>query len=29
MMEEDNDIFFAGGDTLVYLAGPMYKENIP
>ena len=27
-MEENNDIFFAGGDALVYLAEPMHK-NIP
>ena len=26
MMEENNDIFFAGGDALVYLAGPMRKK---
>ena len=29
MMEENNDIFLAGGDALVYLAGPMHKKNIP
>ena len=29
MMEENNDIFLAGGDVLVYLAGPMHKKNIP
>ena len=28
-MEENNDIFLVGGDALVYLAGPMYKKNIP
>ena len=28
-MEENNNIFLAGGDTLVYLAGPMHKKNIP
>ena len=28
-MEENNDIFLAGGDALVYLAGPMHKKNIP
>ena len=27
MMEENNDIFLAGGDALVYLAGPMHKKN--
>ena len=26
MMEENNDIFLAGGDVLVYLAGPMHKK---
>ena len=26
MMEENNDIFFAGGGALVYLAEPMYKK---
>ena len=26
MMEENNDTFLADGDTLVYLAGPMYKK---
>ena len=26
MMEENNDIFLAGGDALVYLAGPMDKK---
>ena len=26
MMEENNDIFLAGGDALVHLAGPMYKK---
>ena len=26
MMEESNDIFVAGGDALVYLAGPMHKK---
>ena len=26
MMEENNDIFLAGGDTLVYLAVPMHKK---
>ena len=25
-MEENNDIFLAGGDALVYLAGPMHKK---
>ena len=25
-MEENNDIFVAGGDALVYLAEPMYKK---
>ena len=28
MMEENNDIFLAGGDALVYLAEPVHK-NIP
>ena len=27
-MEENNNIFLAGGDALVYLAGPMHKKNI-
>ena len=26
MMEENNDIFLAGGDALVNLAGPMHKK---
>ena len=26
MMEENNDIFLAGGDALVYLTGPMHKK---
>ena len=26
MMEENNDIFHAGGDALVYLAVPMHKK---
>ena len=26
MMEENNDIFLADGDALVYLAGPMHKK---
>ena len=26
MMEENNDIFYAGGDTLVYLAKPKHKK---
>ena len=26
MMEENNDIFLAGNDALVYLAGPMHKK---
>ena len=25
-MEEKNDIFFAGGDALVYLVIPMYEK---
>ena len=25
-MEENNDIFFAGGDALVYFAEPMHKK---
>ena len=25
MMEENNKIFLAGGDVLVYLIGPMHK----
>ena len=25
-MEENKDIFFAGGDDLVYLTGPVHKE---
>ena len=28
-MEENNNIVLAGGDALVYLAGPMQKKNIP
>ena len=28
-MEENNDIFLAGGDALVYLAEPMHKKSIP
>ena len=28
MMEENNDIFLAGGDALVYLAGPMHKKYL-
>ena len=27
-MEENNDIFLAGGDALVYLARPMHRKNI-
>ena len=26
MMEENNDIFLAGGDALVYLTVPMHKK---
>ena len=26
MIEENNDIFLAGGDALVYLAEPMHKK---
>ena len=26
MMEENNDIFLAGGDALVYLIEPMHKK---
>ena len=26
MMEENNKIFLAGGNRLVYLAGPMHKK---
>ena len=26
MMEEDNNIFFAGGDALVYLTKPIHKK---
>ena len=26
MMEENNEIFVAGGDALVYLAEPMHKK---
>ena len=25
-MEENNDIFLAGGDALVYLAAPMHEK---
>ena len=25
-MEENSDIFLAGGDALVYLAGPVFKK---
>ena len=28
-MGENNDIFRAGGDALVYLAGPMHKKLFP
>ena len=28
MMEENNDIFLAEGETLVYLAGPMSKKYL-
>ena len=28
-MEENNDIFLAGGDVLVCLAKPMHKKNTP
>ena len=28
-MEENNNIFLAGDDALVYLARPMHKKNIP
>ena len=28
MMEENNDIFLAGDDTLVYFTGPMHTKNI-
>ena len=28
-MEENNDIFLADGDALVYLAGPMHRKKIP
>ena len=27
MMQENNDIFLAGGDALVYLAEPMHKKD--
>ena len=26
MIEENNDVFLADGDALVYLAGPMHKK---
>ena len=26
MLEENSDIFLAGGDALVYLTGPLYKR---
>ena len=26
MMEENSDIFLAGGDALVFLAGPIHKK---
>ena len=26
MMEGNNNIFIAGGDALVYMAGPMHKK---
>ena len=29
MTEENNDIFLASGDALVYLIGPIHKKNIP
>ena len=28
MMEEKNDIFLAGGDSIVYLAEPMHKNYL-
>ena len=27
MIEENNDIFLAGGDVIVYLPGPMHKKK--
>ena len=27
MMEENNDLFLAGGDALVYFAEPMHKKD--
>ena len=27
MLEENNGIFLAGGDALVYVAGAMHKKN--
>ena len=27
-MEENSDTFVAGGDALVYFAGPIHKKNI-
>ena len=27
MMEQNNDIFLAGSDALVYLAGPIHKKK--
>ena len=29
MMEGNSEIFLAGGDTLVYMAGPVHKKDIP
>ena len=29
MMEENNNIFLAGGDALVYFAGPMHRKYSP
>ena len=29
MMEGNNDTFFAGGDAVVYLAGPMHVYLVP
>ena len=29
MMKGNSDIFFVGGDALVYLAEPIHKKNIP
>ena len=29
MIDENNDVFVAGGDALVYLAVPMHRKKYP